>query len=250
MTNLWPLLLLLLPPSLMAQAAPSAAPAQPSSQQPVVLDRVIAIVNGQVLLQSDVNEEKKLAALEPVRVPPGQDTDAEAANRLITRTLVLQQMKEQAQPTTVDPAQAEQGLKELRDNLNSLHACAPLSCTTEDGWAQFLKAHNISPADAEERWSQRMAIQHFIDLRFRAGIDITPEAVNNYYTHNLVPAMKSRNLPPPSLQQVTPRIKQLLMEQRVNSMIRDWIRSLRAEGSIKILVPAYGQSTTGNGSAE
>jgi peptidyl-prolyl cis-trans isomerase SurA len=221
------------------QTTPSALPAT-GAPQPVILDRVVAIINGQVLLQSDVEEERKLAALEPLRVSPRQDTEAEAAHRLIRRTLILAQMQEQAQPTTVSAAEAETGLEELRA---SLHQCAPYSCTSAEGWDKFLKAHGLTEAEALQRWSQRMAIQRFIDLRFRAGIRISPSDIHDYYEKTLEPALEARHEPPPPLKNVSARIQQLLLEERVNAMISDWLRSLRAEGSVQILVPAYGSSS-------
>ena len=70
-----------------AETKTAASPA--SAGSPVVLDRVIAIVNGQVLLQSDVDEEQRLSALEPLRTARGQETLNDAARHLILRTLVL-----------------------------------------------------------------------------------------------------------------------------------------------------------------
>ncbi|MGC8549649.1 MAG: hypothetical protein ACP5M4_08105 [Acidobacteriaceae bacterium] len=238
----------LLAPAAIAAPAQSAAPKQTTTQtqtqntsaKPVVLDRVIAIVNNEVLLQSDVDQEQRLAVLSPLAIPHGQDTQADAARRLIRRTLVLEQMKLQDQPTTVSQADAEKGLQKLRVTL---HGCAPYSCSSQQGWNKFLKDHGITQQEALQRWSQRLAIEKFINLRFRAGIHITSKEISTYYNDTLVPALQENQVPVPPLKQVAPRIEQLLIEQHVNSMISQWLQSLRAEGSVKILVPAYGKST-------
>jgi hypothetical protein len=231
-----------------AIAVPALAAAQTATQtssnatdsQPIVLDRVIAIVNGEVLLQSDVDQERRLSALNPLSVSAAKDTDAAAAHRLIRRTLVLEQMKQQGQPTTVSQADAEKGLEQLRATL---HGCAPYSCTSQQGWDKFLKDHGISQQEAIERWSQRLAIENFINLRFRTGIRITSAEISTYYNDTLVPTLQANQVPVPPLKQIAPRIEQLLLEQHVNSMISQWLQSLRAEGSVQILVPAYGKST-------
>src|SRR5580698_4375050 len=77
----------------------AAAPLQSdsSSEKPVLLDRVIAIVNGDVLLESDVLEEMRLAALQPITVQAGQNTKQRAVQRLIARALILRQKREQHQ---------------------------------------------------------------------------------------------------------------------------------------------------------
>jgi HAMP domain-containing protein len=231
--------------SLAAILTPSvfAASAQSPTTQPtqtVVLDRVIAVVNGEVLLQSDVDQEQRLSVLSPLTIPHSQDTDDDAARRLIRRTLVLEQMKQQEQPTSVSRGIAEKGLQELRATL---HGCAPHSCASPQGWDQFLNDHHITQQEALERWSQRMAIENFINLRFRAGIHITSAEISTYYQDTLVPTLKANQVPVPPLQQIAPRIEQLLLEQHVNTMISQWLQSLRAEGSVQILVPAYGKSS-------
>jgi hypothetical protein len=230
----------LLAPAAIAAPKQDTLQTQATSGQPIVLDRVIAIVNNEVLLQSDVDQEQRLAALSPLAVPRGQDTQAEAARRLIRRTLVLEQMKLQDQPTSVSQADAERGLQELRATL---HGCAPYSCSSQQGWNNFLKDHDITQKEALERWSQRLAIEKFINLRFRAGIHITSAEVSAYYNHTLIPALRENQVPVPPLKQVASRIEQLLLEQHVNFMISQWLQSLRAEGSVQILVPAYGKST-------
>lgn len=225
------------------QSSTPPSSASTANGRPIVLDRVIAIIDGQVLLQSDVDQEQRLAVLSPLALTKGEDTDAAAARRLIRRTLVLEQMKLQDQPTTVSQAQTEKGLKELRATL---HGCAPYSCASQQGWNKFLKDHGITQQEAIARWSQRMAIEKFINLRFRAGIQISHAEIATYYNDTLVPTLQSNQVPVPPLKQIAHLIRQLLLEQHVNSMISQWLDSLRAEGSVQILVPAYGKSTPPN----
>jgi hypothetical protein len=45
---------------------------------------------------------------------------------------------------------------------------------------------------------------------------------------------------------LTPRIQEVLLQQRVNGQLRDWLNTLRQEGSVQILDPAYGQSSGGS----
>lgn len=225
-----------------ASATPLRAQAQEANQistaGAVVLDRVIAIVNGQVLLESDVEEEQKLSVLEPFHNRGQAETLQEAARHLILRTLVLEQMQEQDQPTTVSAKQAEQELTEMRAAMTD---CAPENCKSQQGWETFLKQHKMTEAEALERAGQRMAIERFIDLRFRAGIRITREEAQQYYDHTLLPNMRryEHDHQPPAFATLERRIRQLLLEQRVNVMIEQWLKNLMAQGSVQILVPEY-----------
>jgi peptidyl-prolyl cis-trans isomerase SurA len=217
-------------------SAPTPAPASASSAQPVVLDRVEAIIDGDVLLQSDVEEEMRFAVLEALQVLPGQNTQLRAVRRLITRTLILQQMKAQQQPVTASDAQVTQGLSDLR---KLLPACGPYHCVTDDGWHTFLQANRLTVQEVSERWSQRLAILHFIDLRFRTGIRISKEQIDDYYQKTLLPALAKAGQKPPPLDAIAPKIQEVLLQQEVSGLLQDWLKSLRDEGSVQIVDPAY-----------
>ncbi|HEX8712739.1 MAG TPA: hypothetical protein VF730_12755, partial [Terracidiphilus sp.] len=51
----------------------------------------------------------------------------------------------------------------------------------------------------------------------------------------------------PPLDQVKPRIEEILLEQQVNDLFDAWLENLRAQGDVEILDPAL-QETQGTGS--
>ncbi len=219
------------------QSAPAANP--PAPQQPVVLDRVVGVVNGDVLLESDVKEEQRFAALEPFSVPPGTDTLKRAARRLANRTLILQQMKEQQLGINITDDQVRQALMELRTHLPK---CRQAHCSTDEGWKTFLAANGLTEDEVFAHWKQRLAILKFIDLRFRSGIRIPNEEIEAYYQKSILPVYERQNEKPPALSELSPRIEEILLQQHVNELLQDWLNSLRDEGSVQILDPAYGST--------
>lgn len=215
--------------------------ASASRDAPIMLDRVIALVNGDVLLESDVREEMRLAALQPISVSSSQNTEVNAAQRLIRRALILQQMKaQQTIDYSVSDDEVKKSLTELRAQIP---VCRQMHCSTEQGWQEFLKAHGLTEQEAEERWKQRLEILKFINVRFGAGIRISRTDIQKYYEASVVPAFEKMKQKPPTLQSVSPRIQEILLQQQVNSMLRDWLQSLRDQGTVQILYPQYGQST-------
>jgi peptidyl-prolyl cis-trans isomerase SurA len=233
--------------------AQSAAPPEPaaaaqsdttSTDKPVLLDRVIAIVNGDVLLESDVREEMRVAALQPITVPTSQNTKERAARRLITRALILRQMREQHQVNySVTDDEVRKSLDELRADIP---ICRKMFCTTEEGWQAFLKTNDLTQQEVDEHWRQRLEILKFIDARFGSSIRIPRQDIQKYYQATVVPAFEKMKQPAPTLESASPRIREILLQQQVNSLLRDWLQSLREQGSVQILDPAYGKST-GNG---
>jgi parvulin-like peptidyl-prolyl isomerase len=227
---------------LWAALAASAMPAraQPATPAPpagaVQLDRVVAAIGANIILESDVRMEMRLSTLEPLQVLPGEDTPARALRRLIDRTLILEQMKVQQQPVTTPPAQVTQAIETLR---RQIPGCSRRRCETEKGWDAFLQAHDLTAELVRERWSQRMAILRFIDMRFRAGIRISNEQIASYYSRTLIPALAREHEPAPPLADVSPRIREILLQQQVSSLFQGWLASLRDQGNVQIVDPAF-----------
>ena len=217
-----------------SEGASKAAP----QNQPIVLDSVVAVINGDVLLESDVEAERRFEALQ--LLPKNENTDVRAAEHLITRTLILQQMKEQAQDSPdITKADVDRFIAELKKQLPG---CLPTRCQSEEGWASYLAGLGMTPQEVQDRWKQRLIILNYVNLRFRSGIRIARPQVQAYYDKNLVPQFAAKHETPPPLKTLRSRIEEILLQEQVTKQIDDWEATLRQEGSVQILVPAYGQS--------
>ncbi len=220
-----------------AAAAKQNATAPAPEGEAKVLDSVVAIVNGDVLLESDVQQEQRLESLQ--MLPSDQNTSVAAAQHLVTRTLILQQMKAQQENAEVTAAQIEKTVSEIRKDLPG---CAAAHCETAAGWTNFLKARGLTPAEVNDGWRQRLLILDYLNLRFRSGIRIPAADVQKYYETKMLPEFEKKHQKAPPLKTLTPRIEEVLLQQQVSRQIDDWETTLRQSGSVQILVPAYGQS--------
>ena len=57
-----------------------------------------------------------------------------------------------------------------------------------------------------------------------------------------MPEFEKRKLKPPPLEQVSDRIDEVLLQQHVNVLLGDYLRSLKDAGSVQILDPQYNSS--------
>lgn len=236
----WPVALLLLGAVIPAAAQTSATVPKGA----VVLDHVVAVINGSVILQSDVNEEMGYAVLQPFSIDSTRNTPQRALQRLIDRDLILQQMETAQQVNPPTPQEVQQRITQLRATIPE---CAHYHCETDAGWQAFLQAKGLTEKEVEAHWGQRMLILSFIQSRFGAGVRVTPAEIADYYNKTLVPQYHGKSTPP-SLATVSTRIEEIILQQRVSSLLLEWLQSLKSEGSVSILDPAYGQvGTTGSG---
>jgi hypothetical protein len=228
------LCLLHLPACLNAQTAPPV-PATPPPANAVVLDRVVAVVNNQAILASDLDDEMRLAVLDPGRGGLGVLTRQRALAQLIGRALIQQQIhQEDQQATEASPAEVGARLAEIRKELP---ACVRQNCVSDAGWKAFLDAHGLTQERVEASMRTRIEILRFIEQRFRQGIQISPQEIAAYYHDTLLPQYAAGEAIP-TLDKVAPRIQEILLQRQVNALFGDWLKNLRKQGEVEVLDPA------------
>lgn len=212
------------------KAVPSMMPHEPGEE----IDRVVAIVNGQIVLDSDVQEEHRFESIQPYPGTAGrQITRDREIERLVNRDLILQQAKLETQ----DSITAADVDKEIANLRSTLPGCKPNLCATDAGWAKYLAGNGFSPEEFRTRWQERMQVLSFIQERFGAGTSISEGQVREFYQNNMLPQYRKAGTKPAPFASVEPRIREVLQQQQVSNLLRDWLQSLRAQGSITILHP-------------
>jgi hypothetical protein len=198
------------------------------------LDRVIAVVNNQVILASDLAYEVRFFWLLPIN-NKRDSSPPKALERLTTRALIEQQiLLEDPHGMDVAPADLEASLAELRQSLPD---CKRQDCISPAGWAKYLATIGLTPKLVSAYWANRMAVLRFIEQRFRTGIRIPPEEIQKYYAETLTPQyVKPEDVPP--LARVSERIQEILLQQQVSALFDDWLKSLKDQGQVEILDPA------------
>jgi peptidyl-prolyl cis-trans isomerase SurA len=200
--------------------------------QGVVLDRLVAVVNGDVILESDIDEERRFEEIQPYRAA-SDSTRARIIERLVDRALILQQAALQPEDAVPD-RDLDAQIATLRKDIP---ACNEYHCETDEGWKKFLSSHGFTEEEFRMRWLQRMQLLKFIEVRFRNGVNIKDDEIQTYYEKTMLPEYARRKVTAPPLDTVKRRIEEVLLQQQVTALLQDWLRSLRAQGSVRIMVP-------------
>jgi hypothetical protein len=192
-----------------------------------VIDRIVATVNRHPILQSEWEEALEFECLSNnhslAAVTP--EDRKQTLERLIDQELIAEQMR----ASTFVPATDE----EIAARVRELREAAP-AWKTDDGWRAALDAYGLTEDDVLERTAVQVNLLRYLDLRFRREIHITPRAIENYYREQLLPQLQRTGAAEPPLQQVTAKIEQLLVEQRLNELQGQWVRTLRLQADIQV----------------
>jgi parvulin-like peptidyl-prolyl isomerase len=206
--------------------------------QPQVVDRMVAVVNKRVILESELDQAARVEFLLQGKPLAGiTQTDLAAVlERLIERSLLDQQI---LNPAMLDPTPQELAakVKEVRSGI--------LASANDDQWKSLLSAYGLTQQDLEEQLTDQVRILRFIDLRFRGLVHIDKTAVEAYYQEKFLPEVRKRNAAEPKLEEVSSKIEQILTEQRIDELLNNWLKTLRAQAHIEKMMAVPPPSSAG-----
>jgi len=193
-----------------------------------VLDRVVATVNGHPILLSDVSDELRYECLLSGREPAQCDLaqTGQALDRLLDQELLREQMGD----SQIKPPRAE----EVEKQIESLKADL-LRGHPRESWETLLSGYGLSEKFIQQRISGELRELVFLDARFRPAIQVTPEEIERYYKEQVVPRVKEGD--PMGLAQATGKIREILVQDKMNQMLDSWLETLRRQAQIH-LAPA------------
>jgi hypothetical protein len=219
---------------LLAQSSDAASKSQTAKMQ--MLDRVLAIINEDVIFESDLQQEIRYNRFQSLPNVQQNGERKQAFSRLVSRQLILQQIQPE------DKKSSEPSQKEFEESFAhfkaSIPACAGGRCTTPEQWEAVVRKAGLDPAAIADRWHERLTILRFIELRFRQGITITPDEIKKEYESVWLPEFKRRKAEVVPLPLISERIQEILLQRRMNSLQQEWLKSLREQGNLEVLDPA------------
>ena len=146
--------------------------------QAQVVDRMVAVVNKRVILESELDQATRVEFLLQVK-PIERLTYADRTaimERLIDRSLLDQQI--------VNPAMLDPAPEELKAKIEEVRQGIP-GASRDESWQTILAGYGLTQQDVEEQLASQVRILRFIDLRFRGLVRVDKEAIAAYYQDQL-----------------------------------------------------------------
>jgi peptidyl-prolyl cis-trans isomerase SurA len=192
-----------------------------------VIDRIIATVNGHVILQSDWDEALCYEALLTNRnLDQITDDDRRVVlDRLIDQELLREQMK------SADFSHATDA--EVAARVADARKQYPQAASTE-AWQSLLAQYHLAEKDLLAHVRQQIDVMRLVDARLRPAVDIDSKSIEAYYRDQFVPKLKRSGASDVPLAEVSAKIRELLTEQKVSELLVSWLQTLRSEGQVHI----------------
>lgn len=189
-----------------------------------IIDRIAISVGNKIIAQSQIDEEIRLTAfLNKVKLDLSAEERKKAASRLIEQTLVKREMELSRYPLP-DPSESLAALQSLKAGYPS-----------EAQYPQALQQYGITEEILRERLEWQMTLMHFIDFRFRPGIQVPDADMQAYYRQQLAKWEQQGTKPIPTFDDSRESIEQILTEQRIDQAVDKWLSETRGQVPIRYL---------------
>lgn len=189
-----------------------------------VIDRIVATVNGHVILQSDWDDAARFEALVEGR-PVAQITDQERG-RALDRLIDQELLREQAQGSDAAVPPVEEVQARIAD-IRKQHAAADSSA-----WHAALASYGFDEKQFEARLVRDLAMLRQAEARLRPTVQIAPQTIESYYREKFLPELRKLGAQEVPLAEVSGKIREILTQQKVNELFGSWLQTLRSESKI------------------
>ncbi|MEK7880434.1 MAG: peptidyl-prolyl cis-trans isomerase [Deltaproteobacteria bacterium] len=141
-----------------------------------VVDRVVAVVNSEIITLSDLNAATAIV-LGGLKGKISADASAEDKSRILDGLIEKSLMKQSAEKAGIEVSE-----KEID---NAVEDIKKENRMTQDALLVALANNGLTYASYREQMREEIRQAKFMERQFRSGINITDEDVTNYYKQNL-----------------------------------------------------------------
>jgi hypothetical protein len=185
-----------------------------------VIDRVVARVETDIILLSDVHQLNRYQ----VFLDGKAQSDADILNRLIDQWIVRSEagVARFPQPSDDDVNRSIERLKRSFSSPEEFQDRQKQSGISDDEIRRFVRA--------------QLHLSNYLDSRFRPAIQIDEKAVEDFYKTRVVPRAESRKQTPPTLENARDFIQEALVQRAINEQADRWLKESRTRVRVEIML--------------
>lgn len=204
--------------------APQAFSGTAALQSTRVVDRIVARVEDDIILQSQVRE---LGAFQEL-VDGHAESDDKLLEELIEQWIVE---TEAAASHFPQPAQSEvdRELARLKERFAS-----------PDIYATRLNELGLTAAQVRQLLSRQIYVERYVDYKFRPSVPVEPADIEAYYRNEFLPQLAKNNQPAPDRAAMEEQIHELLVQRGISDLTAKWLDDTKSRLKIEI-EPAGGK---------
>lgn len=176
-----------------------------------VVDRIVARVDNDIILMSDVQELQRYQEL----VNGKSESESAILDRLIDQWVVRSEA-DLAQFPKPTEAEIDRGVS--RDVK---------SFPSPEEYEARKKQSGLSDAEVRKMVASQLYLGNYLDSRFRPSAQVDEKAIEGFYNNAVVPTAKAHGQQPPTLDAAHETIQEALVQNDINDQAARWLKESR-----------------------
>jgi hypothetical protein len=187
--------------------------------QDETIDRILAIVNGQLITLTDVRVAQTFGLYER-----GQEFSADGTIEQVLQKLIDQKLAIQVTGSDASVNQAE--MNAFLDSVSEE--------MEKDKFREELEYFGMERNDLRPYAFERILFNRILSSRFDRAVLVTLEEIQDYYETRYVPDQKAQGLEVKSMLDIFDEIETVLRKEKSEEQVEEWLRNLREKSDIQI----------------
>jgi hypothetical protein len=198
------------------------APAPRGASAQEVVDRIVAHVEDDILLLSDVRELGQFQQLIEGQTQPEEKRLDELIDQwIVTHEATAAQF---AQPSAADVKAAR---AQLERELGG-----------EQAFQTRQTQAGLTAAAIDRQLRRELFVSRYLDYKFRPAAQVDNETIEKYYKEQFTAQMKAQGQAVPPLDAVRAQVRELLVQQQISAHATQWLGESRSRLKVEILLQA------------
>jgi hypothetical protein len=176
-----------------------------------VVDRIVARVENDVILLSDVRELREYQEM----LDGKSESDSAILDRLIDQWIV----RSEAQLSRFPEPKDEEIDREVSRVVKSF--------SSAEEYEARKKQSGLNDREVRKTVAAQLYLSNYLDSRFRPSVQIDEKAIEDFYQNAVVPRAKARGQEPPTLDASRDIIQDALVQSDITEQADRWLKESR-----------------------
>jgi hypothetical protein len=196
----------------LATASVAAFVPHDARAQQVTIDRIVARVDTDIILLSDVRALERYQQL----VDGKSETDTQVLDRLIDQWVVRNEA-DTAQFPHPTPDSIDKGVERVQKSF-----------TSPEEYEAKKKEVGLTDGDVRRMVASQLYLSNYLDSRFRPSVHVEQKDIQEFYEKAVIPRAQARGQEAPSLDAAKEVIRDALIQKGIDEQAERWLTESRS----------------------
>jgi len=176
-----------------------------------VVDRIVARVENDIILLSDVQELQRYQEL----VDGKSESEPAILDRLIDQWIVRSEAELSQFPQPKE-TEIDQGVSRVEKSFG-----------TPQVYEARRNQSGLNDAEVRKMVASQLYLSNYLDSRFRPSAQVDEKAIEDFYEKKVVPTAKERGQTPPTLEASRDIIQEAIVQSDIDAQADRWLKESR-----------------------